>query len=138
MFWKLMKQRTPGRDGLSSRRGHKAVAAAHAAAKPPRPIRCTEVYDKQHTGDSGQCLLVRDNKRTIEMETFDVEKFILEVEKRPAIWDMSIEDYHDRDLKRKCWEEIVEVIGGTELSVKEKKEMGKSHTFICLQKFNAN
>ena len=40
---------------------------------------------------------------------FDTELFIDEMEKRPPIWDMSCADYKDRVVKKRCWEEIVDI-----------------------------
>lgn len=37
----------------------------------------------------------------------DADTLINEIEKRPAIWDMSSHDYNNRTLKRKSWEELV-------------------------------
>lgn len=41
------------------------------------------------------------------MDNFDTEKFICEVESRPALWDYSCEEYSDREKKKRCWEELV-------------------------------
>lgn len=43
----------------------------------------------------------------METEAFNTELFIDEVEKRPAIWDMSSSDYSLKNLRRRAWEEIV-------------------------------
>ena len=42
-------------------------------------------------------------------DRFDTELFIDEVEKRPPLWDMSCADYKDRVVKKRCWEEIVDI-----------------------------
>ncbi|CAH1979186.1 unnamed protein product [Acanthoscelides obtectus] len=41
------------------------------------------------------------------MDNFDTEKFIIDIQNRPSIWDSSSADYSNRDLKKKCWEEIM-------------------------------
>ncbi|CAK1592543.1 unnamed protein product [Parnassius mnemosyne] len=53
--------------------------------------------------------------------SFDTDKFISEIQSRKAIWDLQSEEYANRDLKKKQWEEIVELFGGEELSDEEKK-----------------
>lgn len=55
----------------------------------------------------------------------DTEKFIEEIRKRPAIWDYSTEEYADRDLRQKCWDDIVHVFGEEHLDATEKRELGK-------------
>lgn len=54
--------------------------------------------------------------------TFDTERFIVEVERRTAIWNVSSPDYSNRELKKRQWEEIVEMFGGEELQEREKKD----------------
>lgn len=56
---------------------------------------------------------------------FDVEKFILEVESRPSIWDVTSDEYSDRIKKKECWRELVNEFGGAELDDEEKNELGK-------------
>ncbi|KOB75154.1 Uncharacterized protein OBRU01_08173 [Operophtera brumata] len=58
--------------------------------------------------------------------SFDTDKFISEIQSRKAIWDLQSEEYANRDLKKKQWEEIVELFGGKELSDEEKKNSGHS------------
>lgn len=60
---------------------------------------------------------------------FDTEQFIMEVESRPALWDLYDEEYSNRDLKRKNWEELVTIFLKKESSVAEKNEFGKC---ICI------
>ena len=56
-------------------------------------------------------------------DRFDTELFIDEIEKRPAIWDMACADYKDRVIKKRCWEELVDIFcSGDE---QEKKNVGK-------------
>ena len=45
----------------------------------------------------------------MKCDRFDTDLLIDEVEKRPAIWDMSSSVYKDRGAKKRSWEEIVEV-----------------------------
>ncbi|GBP26207.1 hypothetical protein EVAR_74970_1 [Eumeta japonica] len=58
--------------------------------------------------------------------TFDTEKFIWEIESGKAIWDITSEEYSDRDLKKRRWEEIMNKMCSESLSENEKKEFGKS------------
>lgn len=58
-------------------------------------------------------------------QAFDTDKFILEIQSRKAIWDLSSDEYSNRDLKKKQWEEIVELFGGEGLPDEEKKNLGK-------------
>lgn len=60
----------------------------------------------------------------MEEERVDTDLFINEIKKRPAIWDMMSCEYKDRNLKRKSWEEIVDVFCSSG-DVKEKQNMGK-------------
>lgn len=61
--------------------------------------------------------------------TFDTEKFIREIESRKAIWDITSEEYSDRDLKKRRWEEITNEMCSESLSENEKQEFGK-HVFL--------
>jgi hypothetical protein len=44
-----------------------------------------------------------------EISNFDTEKFIVEVHSRIALSDMTPEAYSNRDLKKKSWEELVDI-----------------------------
>lgn len=68
---------------------------------------------------------------------FDTERFIIEIYNRSSIWDSSTSDYSNRDLKRKSWEEIVDIFGGAELDIPGKKELGKylNYFFILMNAF---
>jgi hypothetical protein len=57
--------------------------------------------------------------------TFDTEKFIREIESRKAIWDITSEEYSDRDLKKRRWEEITNIMCSENVSENEKNEFGK-------------
>ncbi|CAH2244447.1 transcription factor Adf-1-like [Pararge aegeria] len=49
---------------------------------------------------------------------FDTTLFIKEVQKRPAIWDTSVE--HGKDMKKKAWDEINNVFGVKNMSQADK------------------
>ncbi|KAJ8721098.1 hypothetical protein PYW08_006563 [Mythimna loreyi] len=53
--------------------------------------------------------------------SFDTD--ISEIQSRKAIWDLQSEEYANRDLKKKQWEEIVQLFGSEELSDEEKKKL---------------
>ncbi|CAG2065210.1 unnamed protein product [Timema podura] len=46
----------------------------------------------------------------LKMDNFDTEKFIVEIQNRPSIWDSSSDDCN-RESKKKCWEEVVDIFG---------------------------
>jgi len=57
---------------------------------------------------------------------FDSEKFIIEIENRPAIWKNSAcSEYSNRDVKRKCWEELTDIFTTDDNTGQEKKEIGE-------------
>jgi len=53
----------------------------------------------------------------------EIDMLINEVEKRPAIWDMTTHEYSNRTMKR-SWEELVLIFGGPEDSEEKKKNLG--------------
>lgn len=55
---------------------------------------------------------------------FDTEKFIIEIQNRPAIWNTKSAEYSDKNLRSKAWEELVEIYR-VDLSQDKKKELGK-------------
>jgi hypothetical protein len=59
-----------------------------------------------------------------QSEQFDTELFILEIE-RPAMWNSTLKQYSDKDVRKAVWDEIVQKFGGEELDVEEKKKLGK-------------
>ncbi|XP_066958378.1 uncharacterized protein [Macrobrachium rosenbergii] len=59
----------------------------------------------------------------MEYGPVDTELFIDEVEKRPAIWDTRSVDYKDKLVKRKCWEELVEIFCSSE-ETRDRKIVG--------------
>lgn len=64
------------------------------------------------------------------MEEIDVELFIDEVKKRPALWDSTSDLYKNRQLKRDGWKEICEIFVSslTEQPESKQREIGK-HVF---------
>ena len=40
------------------------------------------------------------------MTTLDIDRFIIEIEDRPAIWDVRCNDYSNKIAKAKAWEEM--------------------------------
>lgn len=52
--------------------------------------------------------------REFAMDRFDTELFIDEVEKRPAIWDIQCDDYSNKIIKNRAWQELVEIFGNVE------------------------
>lgn len=46
----------------------------------------------------------------------DVEQFILAVKERPPLWNMLTEEYSDKNIKKKLWEEVTLLFGGSECS----------------------
>lgn len=55
---------------------------------------------------------------------FDTEKFIIQIQNQPAIWNTKCADYSDRNLKQAAWEQIVNAYGAG-VSTDEKKNLGK-------------
>ncbi|XP_073964259.1 uncharacterized protein [Choristoneura fumiferana] len=62
----------------------------------------------------------------METEAFNTELFIDEIEKRPAIWDMTSSNYSDRNLKRRAWEELVLIFCEGDDSEEKKKLLSSS------------
>ncbi|CAK1592493.1 unnamed protein product [Parnassius mnemosyne] len=60
----------------------------------------------------------------MEIEHFDTDLFIDEIQKRPAIWDMQSPDYKNKILKKRNWEEIVEIFSDCEDNLEKKKLLG--------------
>ncbi|CAG4971547.1 unnamed protein product [Parnassius apollo] len=55
---------------------------------------------------------------------FDTERFIIEVENRRGLWDLSSNDYSNKDVKRQLWLELINIFGGESMEDKEKAELG--------------
>lgn len=58
---------------------------------------------------------------------FDTEKFICEIEKRPALYDIKSKEYCNREIKAKSWFDIGAAMfpDWNELSRGETSEKGK-------------
>lgn len=55
---------------------------------------------------------------------FDTEKFICEVKERRALWDLTSDEYSNRNIKKQKWEEITMMFGGSGcLTTQEKNEL---------------
>lgn len=59
------------------------------------------------------------------MDRFDTELFIDEVEKRPAIWDIQCDDYSNKIIKNRAWQELVEIFGECEDTLEKKNILSK-------------
>nr|CAD7202442.1 unnamed protein product [Timema douglasi] len=59
------------------------------------------------------------------MDHFDTEKFIVGIHNRPSLWNSSSDDYYYHELKKKCWEEVVDIFGEDLITIVEKNELGK-------------
>lgn len=58
--------------------------------------------------------------------SIDTDRFIIEIESRPAIWNKFSDDYSNRDVKKKSWEELVNLfIERENPTVSEKNQFGK-------------
>ncbi|XP_046967250.1 uncharacterized protein LOC124535193 [Vanessa cardui] len=55
------------------------------------------------------------------MDNFDTERFIEEIENRPPLWDSTLEEYSKRELKKQCWDDIVDIFGGKSLTATERR-----------------
>jgi hypothetical protein len=92
-----------------------------------RPQENTKISNTESLGQSPAVSPV--SPSIVDMNNFDTEKFINEVQNRPWLWNTSVADYSNREVKKKGWEELVNIFGGTELSVTNKRELGKA--FNC-------
>lgn len=61
----------------------------------------------------------------METEHFDSDLFIDEIQKRPAIWDMESPDYKNKVIKKRYWEELVEIFCDAGDSLEKKKLLGE-------------
>lgn len=57
----------------------------------------------------------------------DVELFIGEIEKRPALYNTKLKEYSDKNLKKTLWTELCQKLieNWNELGDKDKNEKGK-------------
>ncbi|XP_035445287.2 uncharacterized protein LOC118272742 [Spodoptera frugiperda] len=53
--------------------------------------------------------------------SFDTANFIMEVKNRPCLWDSTSTDYSDRNLKSKCWNELVDIFKEKDVMTKQEK-----------------
>lgn len=60
------------------------------------------------------------------MSDFDTDRFIVEVECRPVLWDQECKDYSNKHLKFKAWEDVASTMWPN-YQLKEAKEK----TDIC-------
>lgn len=60
---------------------------------------------------------------------FDTELFITEIEKRPQLYNKTLKEYSDRNLKEKLWSElcVMFIPDFSTLEDKEKKEKGNNN-----------
>jgi hypothetical protein len=64
----------------------------------------------------------------------DIEKLILEVERRPHLYKKQLKEYYDKHLKEKLWSEVCEsvVMNWSELAAEQKSEKGMLIFFFIL------
>lgn len=67
------------------------------------------------------------------MTNFDAELFISEIYKRNAIWDTSSPDHDNPILRRKSWNEVIEIFGSENMTASDKKILGKCIYNIIIQ-----
>ncbi|KAK5648083.1 hypothetical protein RI129_002975 [Pyrocoelia pectoralis] len=64
-----------------------------------------------------------------EKENFNTDMFIDEIEKRPAVWDMTCSEHGNKILKRRVWEELVIIFCEGDESDDKKKILGNTYYF---------
>lgn len=57
-------------------------------------------------------------------KSIDIERLIIEVHDRPALWDMSQKDYSDRVKRKQNWDEITDIFGSG-ITLEDRKQLGK-------------
>ncbi|XP_045767123.1 uncharacterized protein LOC123868636 [Maniola jurtina] len=65
---------------------------------------------------------MEENTDKFDLE-FDTEKFIEEIKNRPAIWDSESPEYANREMKKKAWEDVINIFGGENLSSSQRRIM---------------
>ncbi|CAH1995116.1 unnamed protein product [Acanthoscelides obtectus] len=60
----------------------------------------------------------------MEAHKIDIEKLICEVENQPPLWDIRKKEYSDRVMRRKCWEELVNLFAKENNTIDENKQLG--------------
>ena len=81
-----------------------------------------------HTSRSLQMLINEEHFQTSSrMAYHNTEELISEVEKRPALWDPSKEEYKNKNKKEEAWLEVCRSIyqNYEEKTYEEKKQIGK-------------
>lgn len=70
------------------------------------------------------------------MNMFDTEKFIVEIEQRPALYDVSCKEYSNKNIKAKCWVEVCEAMeeDWANLSTELKDSKGKQRLLCFLNR----
>lgn len=66
------------------------------------------------------------------MNTMDTEHIIIEVQSHPNLWNPGVEEYKDRDLRIKSWEDVTKQVVFTydTMSKADQKKAGKCITKI--------
>lgn len=59
------------------------------------------------------------------MSEFDTDRFILEVEARPALWDFESPEYSNKHLKTQAWDEVCQIVHPNFQSMKTSEKAGK-------------
>lgn len=70
------------------------------------------------------------------MANFDNERLIMEIHLKPSIWDISSEEYKDRDKKLQDWQDVAVALNGNWdiLSKSEKDDFGELPKHLKLYK----
>lgn len=70
---------------------------------------------------------------------FDTERFIIEVQERPALYEVKSKEYANREIKAKLWMEIGQevVAHWADLGPEEKNKAGK-FTYYFISYFNVS
>ena len=66
----------------------------------------------------------RSNVVIMDCNQFDTDLFIKEIEKHPPIWGITCPYYKDRNMKKKCWEEVTNIFC-PDVDLKEKQNVGR-------------
>lgn len=71
--------------------------------------RFSRIYVRGEGGDNGATVSHRTREsQHASRKMFDTEKFIIQVEQQPCLWNLSEKSYSDKFLKQKAWQEIAE------------------------------
>lgn len=70
----------------------------------------------------------------------DVDLFIAEIQKRPALYDKSLQEYAEKNIKDKLWAEVCEVMleNWKTMTPQEKREKSKLTVFCLFRTSNHN